>query len=88
MTDQQQAPPTVGQSMTDQQQAPPTVGRIVRYRSAVTTERTAFAAIVTAAEGHVVNLTVFPPYGPPYQASNVRLGSAEIINSWFWPPRA
>ena len=73
----------------------PTVGRVVHFYTSQMLHQSnglgegPYAAIISQVHSDpCVSLTVFPPFIPPYSASNVMEGTAQDSgNRWCWPPR-
>lgn len=70
--------------------AKPSIGRIVHFAIEANVH---FAAIVTQVhdghDGQRVDLTVFPPWSPPYLRHSVDHAGADgpKVGCWHWPER-
>lgn len=75
----------------------PSVGRIVHYHQPdqVPPCRAAIVTLVREQPGGSIDVTVFPPYGEPYPASDLteRPFTPEdgpndrMVDTWHWPER-
>ncbi len=68
----------------------PTIGRIVHYSPKHSPDQDGldtFAALVTSADGTLVDLAVFPPGTDMFTISAVPFSETPAPGSWTWPPR-